>query len=590
MRVITHTLFLVIAGFFFLSAPFTHAASLTFVRDGISASAPSATSTHTIQFTATQAIPASGKIEIVLQDGAFTIPSGFGIEDVDFGYSTTSTGAYVERDIATVPSATEDGVTIVTGTSGSVTITLSSSSGIAAGDRVQIKLGTNAVFGASGDSLIEHPPTTGSYRVTILTKNASDGKLDDAGTRIAVTAPVGLSASPPALPPERSNGLPSGTIAAGNSTIEISLRTNEPAHCRYATSTDVLYADMVNNFSQTYATTHTKVISGHQNDTSYTYYVRCADVQGTENEDDYPISFTLKPTPDSSTSQNSGSTGSSGTVVIPGPGGGGPGGQGGSGNVVNGSERLYTASVTISGFAAPLSSVQLLRDGTPAKSIQSRADGTFQIMEEGLERGTYTFITYMTDSRQRVSGRFSSTLTLAQGTNNTISNVTLPPTMVLSGSEIDPADTLVITGSTVPGRLLDIFIEPLSAEGAEVITLTASSSLGTPTIQSGEWSATVPGGTLKKGTYRVRARTYAAENSNLQENKSSFTQLTLGVGEPAPPDLFLRADINKDTKVNLVDFSILLTGWGGSDSEKDINEDGRVNLSDFSIMLFYWTG
>jgi hypothetical protein len=51
-----------------------------------------------------------------------------------------------------------------------------------------------------------------------------------------------------------------------------------------------------------------------------------------------------------------------------------------------------------------------------------------------------------------------------------------------------------------------------------------------------------------------------------------------------------RSDINKDGKVNLVDFSILLTHWNEADDDADINQDGIVNLSDFSILLFNWTG
>jgi hypothetical protein len=62
------------------------------------------------------------------------------------------------------------------------------------------------------------------------------------------------------------------------------------------------------------------------------------------------------------------------------------------------------------------------------------------------------------------------------------------------------------------------------------------------------------------------------------------------VGETAGPDFGLRADLNKDGKVNLVDFSILLVYWKTSDANADINSDGAVNLGDFSIMLFYWTG
>ena len=54
------------------------------------------------------------------------------------------------------------------------------------------------------------------------------------------------------------------------------------------------------------------------------------------------------------------------------------------------------------------------------------------------------------------------------------------------------------------------------------------------------------------------------------------------------------ADLNKDGKVNIIDFSILLFWWNTKQAKglgiADINDDGKVNIVDFSIMLFQWTG
>lgn len=51
-------------------------------------------------------------------------------------------------------------------------------------------------------------------------------------------------------------------------------------------------------------------------------------------------------------------------------------------------------------------------------------------------------------------------------------------------------------------------------------------------------------------------------------------------------------DLNKDTKVNLQDFSILMYYWLQTEPENpcaDINKDGIVDLKDFSIMLYWWS-
>jgi hypothetical protein len=60
---------------------------------------------------------------------------------------------------------------------------------------------------------------------------------------------------------------------------------------------------------------------------------------------------------------------------------------------------------------------------------------------------------------------------------------------------------------------------------------------------------------------------------------------------------FLKGDLNKDGRVNLLDFSIgafwykttLSTSFKEVERER-LNGDGKMDLLDFSIMAFYWTG
>ena len=103
---------------------------------------------------------------------------------------------------------------------------------------------------------------------------------------------------------------------------------------------------------------------------------------------------------------------------------------------------------------------------------------------------------------------------------------------------------------------------------------------------NGSWTLKLSTTGLPKGTYEVKARSLisSADHSNLSPT------LYIGLGENPNPDFTNRADLNHDGKVNLVDFSILLFNWKGSDVAADINQDGIVNLTDFSIMLSNWTG
>lgn len=97
-------------------------------------------------------------------------------------------------------------------------------------------------------------------------------------------------------PPVRSNGQPTGTLPAGTTTTATSLSTNEGATCRYATTAGVIYGAMTSTFSTTGGTSHSSTLTGLTNGTTYTYYVRCQDVAGNANADDFVITFSVAST------------------------------------------------------------------------------------------------------------------------------------------------------------------------------------------------------------------------------------------------------------------------------------------------------
>lgn len=50
----------------------------------------------------------------------------------------------------------------------------------------------------------------------------------------------------------------------------------------------------------------------------------------------------------------------------------------------------------------------------------------------------------------------------------------------------------------------------------------------------------------------------------------------------------LVGDLNNDGIVNVLDLSILLSGWGTANTTADLNTDGTVNVFDLSILLSHW--
>lgn len=539
----------------FFAAP-VQAGTLSYVSDLISTSAPgTTTASHAIQFTTANAIPASGKIIITPVSGAFSVPGTFDYTDVDVAVSS------IDRTLAAVASATEDSVSVA---SDVITITLNSTTGISAGAQVQIELGAIAASGEAGDVSLTNPAGVDSYRIAIETMSGGDVPIDSAITMIAIVEQVVVTGAMGASPPNRSNGYPSGTIAADNPIIAISLNTDEPATCRYSTTPNVSYYSMTNTFITwaSSSTVHHLNVSDHENGTTYSYYVRCTDTLDFANFDDFEITFTVAPDPEYDNSVS-----------------GGDAGPGGVGSFLGGSSYLYQSSVTISGSASPGGRVTVLKDGTNVATALVAANGTFTVTPPAFERGTYTFSTYVTDRSGRRSSSHASTMSFGQGTHNTISNIIIPPTIVSDNESVGLNDTVRVYGEGVPGATIELLID-----GAKKFS--ASTTKSVAGLQDGLWEISFPASGLTRGTHILRARAAILGRTT----SGASTVILLGVGEDPNPRAPGNADLNRDGKVNLVDFSILLSNWQTDDEVADINADGNVSIADFSIMLFQWTG
>lgn len=545
-----------------------HAGSLALVSDVIAtSSAPSAlTTNHTIKFTTVNAIPASGSIIITPESGSFDMQSDLDYTDIDLAVWNGS--AYADRTLASTAGAGADGVTVVTGTSGSITITLNSTSGIGASAAIQIEIGSNATVGATGDRYITNPSTTGSYRLALETRDASSVKLDALnGAMIAITQPVTVSGVMIAADPVRSNGLPSGTVQAGHDSIEISLNTDVAATCRFALASSTDYDVMPNSFSSSASsTTHFTTLSGFEDGQTYSYFVRCRGLlYGVANPFSYEITFSIAPSPISQTSVTQESLG-----------------RGGAGDFRNGSAQVYLAVVSIVGYSSPGSTVTVLKDGVKQIATQAKSDGSFKADLPRMERGTYTFLTYAEDSRGRRSAADTATISLVGGTINTITDVVVPPTIMLSKTSVSLAEEVLITGESVPNAKVEVAVQKVgSGNPSDLKKFTA-----TTTGSIGAWEVKLNSKDLTKGTWDIKARTIVST----QLESSVSNALRLGVGAVPALGGAAQGDINGDGKMNLIDFSIMLSHWGTDDANADFNHDGVVSLADFSILLFNWTG
>jgi hypothetical protein len=92
-------------------------------------------------------------------------------------------------------------------------------------------------------------------------------------------------------------------------------------------------------------------------------------------------------------------------------------------------------------------------------------------------------------------------------------------------------------------------------------------------------------------THTAKAR-FIEGSGTLKRESTYGTSLSLFIGVEGKATS--NSDLNRDGKVNLVDFSILVFWWGtpggNSNPPADINSNAKVGLEDFSILLFNWSG
>ncbi len=608
---------------------YMEARNISQYKDTLSISTPLLASNHTLSFVLDSAVGPGASFEV-------TMPAGFEV----LGTSTFSADRNVklsvngtERDSGSVHGPATDLVEIFAGTPGMIRYTLNTTTGVAAGDALELKIGNHTE--ASLDFSEEFSTSTGTTTTpadikpivnasTLGTKQVTvevydGGLVANAGFLIALVDQVGVGPvdTTEEIPPFRFNQAPTSTITGVSLSVEIFIETDEFAVCRYARVPGVDFSAMPHTFSGTGLIYHTDVVAVTPNSLQQ-FYIRCIDDEGNFNTDDFLLEFSVSDTPtgqantegnvagdgtgsgNNGTGSGSGGGGTSGASDGEAPSEGGTsggGGSGGGGGGRSGEENGSTAGggfestdgpyrsgdgrVVISGYASPRSTVYALVDGKAAESVKAESSGAYEITIDMIARGAYTFGIYAIDAAGTKSSTFSTSFTVSGARTSALSNINLAPTVKVTPDPVNPGSPLTISGYTTPNATVTLENEK-DKSSATKQTLTATAD------GSGAWSLSVTTSGFTAGTYKARAK--ARLVSGLDTNFSAYTLYGVGQAASRPTN----ADLNRDGKVNLVDFSILLFWWntdgGTSDPSADINADGRVSLTDFSILLFNWTG
>jgi cysteine-rich repeat protein len=253
-------------------------------------------------------------------------------------------------------------------------------------------------------------------------------------------------------------------------------------------------------------------------------------------------------------------------------------------------EVVYYTRVILEGKAYPDALITILKDGQFLSIIQADFRADFKIEIKDLTPGTYTFGLWAEDKNGVRSPTFTITFYIAPAVTTVVSGILLPPTIKLSKNIALKGETIDISGQAIPDGKVDLFISSLKP----LQDVFYDSAI---TDSNGDWYYLLDTAKLKEGTYEVKAKVISRAGllSIFSKALSIETTLIKPLVPPKPPvppipGVCPNADLNKDNKVNLVDFSILLYWWGKPNECTDQNSDGVVNLIDFSIMLYYWSG
>jgi len=195
-----------------------------------------------------------------------------------------------------------------------------------------------------------------------------------------------------------------------------------------------------------------------------------------------------------------------------------------------------------------------------------------------------------------------------------------PASSIISGTPGSPAQVLItgFTNLTVPSIVATARITNEGAAAYEYqytwcVTTSDSNLCGggddvmsasaAKLIQSGEnWDTALPAIVVSAGNYWFHlAVHFGSDTSYASQSFTASAPVSSGGGGGggggsggggSSTRQCIGGDMNRDNKVNLIDFSIMLTFFSKSPPFKnkcvDINQDGAVTVVDFSILLTQW--
>ena len=263
--------------------------------------------------------------------------------------------------------------------------------------------------------------------------------------------------------------------------------------------------------------------------------------------------------------------------VTPPSGGGGGGGGGG--------DVAPVTSAVFSGRAYPSSTVVLLKDAQILTSTVADNNANFTISLNSLSAGNYIFSVYSEDSQGNRSSLLTFPVSITAGAGTNIGGIFLAPTLTADKSQVKRGDNITFFGQSTPTSEITISIN----SEQEIFKKTNSD-------KNGVYLQVLDSSVLELGDHHAKSK--SAKDGQISSYSKAFAFAVADTNIEKEKTLTsIRADLNNDRKVNLIDFSIAAFWYKKTLDAKTIvleknklNGDGKIDLIDFSIMAYYWTG
>jgi len=257
--------------------------------------------------------------------------------------------------------------------------------------------------------------------------------------------------------------------------------------------------------------------------------------------------------------------------------GGGGGGGGGGGYVPPSGPQII-----FDGTAYPKSEVTLLKDAQIVASTIASTNASFRIILNNVSSGNYIFSLYSEDKEGNRSSLLTFPLTVTPEASLKVDSIFISPTISTDKIEVKRGESITVFGQSAPQA--EILISVNSDEEHFVKTIARD---------NGSYLYYFDTAILDYGSHYTKAK--SSLGNILVSNQSQAINFTVGtktVMRPAKEERIIKVDLNSDSRINLVDFSIAAYWYKrpSPSSKVDFNNDGKVNLVDFSILAYYWTG